>query len=90
MRRIKAETDRSNAEAEKYAKEVSELTIELDTLHKQKDDLTREGFDLAKKVELAAVARRNAELEIQRLVQMMAERADQSIMAKMPPPPKES
>jgi len=87
MRRILEDTDKANAEAESYAKQVSELTIELDTLHKQKDTLTREGFDFAKRVEQAAVARRNAELEIQRMVQMIANRADQSSMAKPPPPP---
>jgi len=87
MARIKAETDRSNATAEEYSKKVSELTIELDTLHKQKDQLTRDDFDLAKKIELAEIARRNAEMEIQRYTEMIANRADQSLMAKMPPPP---
>ena len=87
MRRIQADTDKSNALVDTYSKQVSELSIELDSLHKQKDSLTREGFELAKRVELAAVARRNAELEIQRLTQMLANRADQSIMTKMPPPP---
>jgi chromosome segregation ATPase len=90
MRRIQADTDKFTALVDKYAKQVSELTIQLETLRKQKDGLTREGFDIAKRVELAAVARRNAELEVQRMVQMIAARADQSLMAKMPPPPKES
>ena len=90
MRRIQADTAKFNADVDRYAKEVSELTIQLDSLRKQKDALIREGFEMAKRVELAAVARRNAELEIQRLVQMLANRADQSLMAKMPPPPKES
>ena len=87
MLRIKQDTDKANALAEGYAKQVSDLTIELDTLNKQKDALTRAEFDEAKKVELAVVARRNAEIEIQRLVEMIANRADQSMMAKMPPPP---
>jgi hypothetical protein len=87
MARIKADTDKSNALVDKYDKEVSELTIELDSLHKQKDALIREGFELAKRDELAAVARRNAELEIQRMTQMIVNRADQSMMTKMPPPP---
>ena len=87
MRRIQEDTNKANALAETYAKQVSDLTIELDTLHKQKDALTREDFDLAKKVELAAVARRNAELEIQRTVEMIATRTEQSPMSKMPPPP---
>lgn len=87
MARIQADTDKFNALAETYSKQVSELTIELDTLHKEKDALTREDFDLAKQVELGAVERRNAEMEIQRTVDMIANRADQSAMAKMPPPP---
>jgi chromosome segregation ATPase len=90
MARIKADTDRSNATAGTYAKQVSDLTIELDNLHKQKDTLTRESFELAKKVETAEVARRNAELEIQRYNQMIADRADQSSMTKMPLPPKDN
>lgn len=87
MARIKEDTDRSNATAATYAKQVSDLTIELDSLHKQKDTETRESFELAKKVELAEIARRNAELEIQRYTAMLVERADQSSLTKMPPPP---
>ena len=87
MARIKADTDQSNATAEKYAKKVSELSIELDTLHKQKDALTRESFEMDKKIELQEVARRNAEMELQRYTEMIADRADVSAMAKMPPPP---
>jgi chromosome segregation ATPase len=87
MARIKADTDRYNALVDANAKQVSELSIELDSLHKQKDSLTREGFELAKRVELAEVSRRNAELEIQRMTTMISNRADQSMMTKMPPPP---
>jgi hypothetical protein len=87
MARIKEDTDKSNATADEFSKKVSELTIELDTLHKQKDALTRESFELDKQVELADVERRNAEMEIQRYDAMIADRADQSAMAKMPPPP---
>lgn len=93
MDRIQADTDKSNKQAEEYAKHVSELTIELDSLHKQKDELTRAAFAESKKIELAEVARENAEMEIQRMVGMIADRADQSILVKMPPappPPKES
>jgi hypothetical protein len=87
MAAIQADTDKSNALADTYAKQVSDLTIELDTLNKQKDALSREGFELSKKIELAEVARHNAEMEVQRLVEMIADRADQTLMAKMPPPP---
>lgn len=87
MARIKADTDKSNASAEMYSKQVSELTIELDTLHKQKDQLTREAFEMEKKIELQEVARHNADLELQRYTRMIADRADTSLMTKMPPPP---
>jgi len=92
MARIKDETDKANASAEQFAKQVSELTIQLENLHKQKDDLTRQDFELAKKIELAEIAKHNAEMEIQRYTGMIADRADQSLMAKMPPqpPPKDS
>lgn len=92
MARIKDDTARANQSAEKYAAEVSEKTIELDALRKQKDTLTRDSFELQKKIEIAQVARRNAELEIQRTVDFIATRADQSAMTKMPPapPPKDS
>lgn len=87
MARITANTVRSNATAEKFAREISDLSIQLDDLHKRKDALTRETFDLAKKVQQAAVERHNADMDIQRMVDMISTRADQSSMAKMPPPP---
>jgi hypothetical protein len=87
MARIKADTDGSNASAEKYAKTVSDLTIELDDLYKQKESLTRLNFDYLKKVQLAEVNRHDSEMDIQRMVDMISDRADQSSMTKMPPPP---
>jgi len=87
MSRIKDDTDRSTALTESNATQVSELTVELDSLHKQKDSLSREGFEIQKKVELAQVARENAELDIQRMVQIIANKADESTLTKMPPPP---
>jgi chromosome segregation ATPase len=87
MRKIQEGTDKANATAEKFAKQVSDLSIELDALYKQKDEESREAFELAKKVQAAQVARRNAELDIQRMVEMIADRSEQSAMAKMRPRP---
>ena len=84
MARIKASTDKSNASGQKFADQVSELSIKLDNLHKQKDELTRQNFDLIKQVQLAAVARHTAEMDIQRMVAMISDRADLSAMSKMP------
>jgi hypothetical protein len=87
MATIKEDTAKSSATAETYAKKVSDLTIELDNLRKEKESLTQNTFELDKQIELASVARHNAEMEIQRYDSMIAERADESAMAKMPPPP---
>lgn len=84
---IADDTNKYRTEADNSAHDASQLEIELDRLHKEKDQLGREDFDLAKKVELARVAKRNAELQQQHLTQMIAQRADQSAMASMPPPP---
>jgi hypothetical protein len=87
MARIKSDTDASNASAEKFAKQASDLAIELDDLYKQKESLTRENFEYLKKVQLAEVNRHDAEMDIQRMVDMIADRADKSSMTVMPPPP---
>ncbi|HVS52196.1 MAG TPA: hypothetical protein VHD62_07550 [Opitutaceae bacterium] len=84
---IRDETDAALADADKSQKQVNALELQLDQLHKQKDQLSREAFDLAKQVELARVARRNAELDEQRWTEMIARRAADTRMAQMPPPP---
>jgi monoamine oxidase len=73
--------------ADNFAKKVSQAEIELDRLHKERETANREDLELAKRVELAEVAKQNAELREQHLMQMIAMRADQSTMAQMPPPP---
>lgn len=75
------------AKADAGAKEAGQLEIELDRLRKEKDRLSRETFDLAKQVELARIARRNAELEIQRMTEMIAKRASDSAMTRAPAMP---
>ena len=72
--------------ADGFNKQANQLEIELDTLHKQKEQASRDDFETAKQVELARVAKRNAELQEQHLTQMIALRADASSMAQMPPP----
>ena len=86
-KQISDETNGYLAEGKKSQQESAALEIERDLLHKEKDRVGREAFDLAKQVELAKVARRNAELEEQRMVEMITRKATDSAMAKMPPPP---
>lgn len=84
---IKDATDSAVAEGNTYQKDINAKELELANLRKQKEQLGLEAFDLAKKVELAKVAKRNAELEEQRLTAMIAEKAAASALAKLPPAP---
>jgi chromosome segregation ATPase len=86
---IQDATDKHNAEADRLSKQASELEIQLSALRAQKEKLNRDTFELAKKVELARIARQNAEIESQRMVTMIANRADSSSLTKLPPPPPE-
>ncbi len=72
------------AKADSASKQATALDAELDRIRKEKDRLRRETFDLAKEVELARIARRNAELEIQRTTEMIARRASESSMTRPP------
>ncbi len=84
---VRDETNAFVAEGDKFQKEAAALEIELDRLHKEKDRIGREAFDMAKQVELGKVARRNAELDGARMTEMIARRASMSSMASPPPPP---
>jgi colicin import membrane protein len=83
---IQRVTDEATNQANAYSKEANDLEIELDALQKQKEQENRNDFDLLKQVELSRQAQRAAENEIQRMVDMIAQKADQSAMAQMPPP----
>ncbi len=63
------------AQAEQHGAEIKALEERLAALRAEKDRAAQAAFDLAKEVEAARVAKRNAELEIQRLVEMTARRA---------------
>lgn len=85
------ETAKAKSDADASAKKAAQLEIELDKLRKEKDQLQKADFELARRVEAARVAKRTMELREQHMMRMIAERADQSHMAQMPalpPPPK--
>jgi hypothetical protein len=83
------ETQKYNQEADRLAKEAADLEMQLLNLRNQKERAGREAFELARRVELARIAKRNAELEIQRMTEMVARRAAESAMTQVaatPPP----
>lgn len=77
-------TDRYNAEADQLSHQISQLEVELDTLHKTKETTSQLVLQLSKQVELGRINKRNAELEIQRKTENVVRRAEKSAMVKMP------
>ncbi len=86
MKQLRDEAADYNAQADKLAKEVGELDINISQARTNKEKLNRETFDLSKKVELAKISRRNAEIEIQRMVEIAGKKMADSSVA-IPPPP---
>ena len=90
-KKVRDATTEYTAKAQSAEKDVKSLETELDRLRKEKDRLSRETFDMAKQVELSRIARRNAELEIQRMTDMIVKRAGDSSLTRPPiiqmPPP---
>lgn len=87
MAKLKHESDGYAAEAAKLSNEANQLEIALVNGRILRDKTSRESFDLNKQVELAKINRRSAELEIQRLIEMVGTKASTSTLAAMPPPP---
>lgn len=88
-KKVADQTAEYTAKADAAQKQVTNLEAELNRLRKEKDTTSRETFEMAKQVELARVARRNAELEVQRMTEMISRRAAESSMTRPPvmPPP---
>ena len=83
---IKSATAEHKAEADKHAAKAAALEIELHRLRQATANANQAVLANAKRVEEARIAKRNAELEIQRKTEMMIRTAERSAVAKMPPP----
>ena len=87
--RHEEENRRLAADTATYRAQIATLTVESTGLEKQladlrarREKLNTDAFALAKEVELARIAKRNAELEIQRLTDMVARQAANTTLAK--------
>lgn len=87
MNALKKEADDYSAQTAKLSKEAADLEASLQQTRTDKERLTREALDLAKQVELAKINRRSAELEIQRMFEMVSKKLNDSSIATAPPPP---
>ncbi|MES2693054.1 MAG: hypothetical protein V4773_06240 [Verrucomicrobiota bacterium] len=88
-KKVRDATNEFLAKGKTAEDEGKKLEANLSALRTEKDKITRESFDIAKQVELARIARRNAELEIQRYTEMISKRASDSSLTRLPviPPP---
>jgi ABC-type Na+ efflux pump permease subunit len=86
-RGIKEKTDAALAEIDAATKKSKALQDEIERLVADRERIRQEGFELAKQVELASVERRNAEMEEQRLTEMIVRRTAESHLSRLPPPP---
>lgn len=81
-RRIAADTAAYRAQIATLATETATLEKQLTGLRARREKLNTDAFALAKEVELARIAKRNAELEIQRLTDMIARQAANTTLAR--------
>ena len=87
MRKLKDEASDYSTQSDKFAKEAADLEIQISQSRNDREKLNRETLDLSKQVELAKISRRNAELEIQRMIDMVGKKLSDSSLAALPPPP---
>ncbi|MEO5959968.1 MAG: hypothetical protein ABIZ49_07030 [Opitutaceae bacterium] len=85
--KLKDDIANYSGRADKSQKEVSTLEIQLAKLRKDWESLNSEAFELAKKVEAANVAKRTAEMDEERTIEMIARKANESAMTRPPPVP---
>lgn len=83
-REIAEATQKYNAEADRYAKQAAQLEMQLLELRNQKQKAAAEAFELQKQVGLAQIAKRNAEMEVQRMTEMVSRRAAESALTRPP------
>jgi len=87
LKALRDEAAKYSTEADKLSKEAADLELQISQARTDKEKLNRETFDLAKEVEQTKINRRNAELEIQRTVEMVAKKLNDNSVVVPPPPP---
>ena len=84
IQKIRDEIGKYTAQANDFAKQSAKLEQDLTSLRSSKEKANREAFELNKQVERAQIDKRSAEFEIQRLTDMIARKASDSLMPHPP------
>jgi hypothetical protein len=83
--RIAEETTRFTTRSAEIAAEITALEAKINQVLADKDKVSRANFDEARAIELARIAKRNAEMEIQRMTEMVARKAGQTSLVNATP-----
>lgn len=84
IQKIRDEIAKYTTQANDSAKQSAKLEQDLASLRSAKEKANREAFELNKQVERAQIEKRSAEFEIQRLTDMIARKANDSLMPRTP------
>lgn len=79
-------TNEAKSESDKHQAKINELELKLTELRKSRETLNNEAFQLMKDVEAARITKRNAEMQVQRMAQMVTRKAETSVLVKSPIP----
>ena len=82
--RIASDTATAEATIVKHTAAIKALEAELTQLRATKEKVNTKSLEVMQATELARIAKRNAELEIQRLTEMVARKAAGTSLAAMP------
>ncbi len=83
-RAVREETAKFENEAARLTQQISDLEREIAALRAKREQVNQESFELAKQVELAKIDRRTAEMDLQRMYEMVAQRVTDSSLTRMP------
>lgn len=83
-RELVANIERTKRSIDQVQKELNEAEMKLVQMRQDREKAEADAFALARDVELTRIARRNAELELQRAAEMMADRTESSALVVEP------
>lgn len=81
---IRGDTERALADLQSTSEELDKSKARLTEVRAAREKLEKQTFELAAEVELMKIARRNAELQLQRATEMVAARAEASALVQTP------
>jgi hypothetical protein len=83
-RELLANIARTDGSIAQLQKELNDAELKLIEMRNTREKAESAVFNLAREVELTRIARRTAELELQRAAEMMADRTDGSALVEVP------